>query len=167
MTQNCPKAPRWTKRKPQNVAKTLLQISPGPGKATRNLEVDALIANAERSKQVISLDVKSHVAYLQCQENQPACHNCLRTKVSCIYPVPRNLNPIQSPRSLSLEAQNLQSTPTIFNASDMRLFHHFIVTAYPHLPFGNDNVWVREIASFSHSVRSPSSLSHPNFTNLY
>jgi hypothetical protein len=59
---------------------------------------------------------------------------------------------MQGPASALLETRNLQSTPTVFNASDMRLFHHFIINAYPHLPLGNGNVWVRDIAAFSHSV---------------
>ena len=59
---------------------------------------------------------------------------------------------MQKPASPVLETQNLQSTPTIFKASDMRLFHHFLMIAYPHLPLGNDSVWVRDIPTFSHSV---------------
>jgi hypothetical protein len=32
---------------------------------------------------------------------------------------------------------------------DMRFFHHFLTTAYPHLPIGNDHVWVNEIPQFA------------------
>ncbi|KAE9363276.1 hypothetical protein N431DRAFT_550919 [Stipitochalara longipes BDJ] len=88
---------------------------------------------------------------IKCQENRPACHNCMRIKVPCTYPLPHIPKPIQKPFSPLLETRSLQSTPTVFNASDMRLFYHFIINAYPHLPLGNENVWVREIASFSHS----------------
>jgi len=69
--------------------------------------------------------------------------------VPCIYPSPY----VQMPSAVFLETRSLQSTPTVFNASDMRLFHHFIMNAYPYLPLGNESVWVRDIASFSHSVR--------------
>jgi hypothetical protein len=95
----------------------------------------------------------SHVAdIIQCQENHPSCHNCFRINVLCTYPPSHTSNSMQVPCSSSLETRTLQSTPTIFNASDMRLFHHFIIYAYPHLPLGNESVWPRDIASFSHSV---------------
>lgn len=32
---------------------------------------------------------------------------------------------------------------------DMRFFHHFLTIAYPHLPVGNDPVWVHEIPQFA------------------
>ena len=31
----------------------------------------------------------------------------------------------------------------------MRFFHHFLTTAYPHLPLGNDHIWVNEIPQFA------------------
>ena len=104
---------------------------------------------------------------LQCQENQPACHNCMRIKVPCVYQprhCPKPSQPLYSP---SLETTSLQSTPTIFSPSDMRLFHHFIVNAYPHLPVGNDSVWVREIASFSHTASFSSPPTDLTSTNLH
>ena len=33
--------------------------------------------------------------------------------------------------------------------TDMRLFHHFLTMAYPHLPLGNETVWVNEIPKFA------------------
>lgn len=36
--------------------------------------------------------------------------------------------------------------------ADMRLFHHFLITAYPHLPVGADRIWVTVIPSFAHNV---------------
>jgi hypothetical protein len=36
--------------------------------------------------------------------------------------------------------------------ADMRLFHHFLITAYPHLPVGADKIWVTVIPSFAHNV---------------
>jgi hypothetical protein len=50
----------------------------------------------------------------------------------------------------------LQASPTVFSLTDTRLFHHFLGTAYPQLPLGNDKVWVTDIASLSHSVGSRS-----------
>ena len=49
----------------------------------------------------------------------------------------------------------------------MRLFHHFIMTAYPHLPLGNGDVWVREIPAFAHSVSFFSWLLGLHCLNLY
>lgn len=37
---------------------------------------------------------------------------------------------------------------------DMRLFHHFLITAYPHLPVGADKIWITIIPSFAHNVSS-------------
>jgi hypothetical protein len=33
----------------------------------------------------------------------------------------------------------------MFSMSDMKYFHHFIMTAYPHLPIGADKVWINVI----------------------
>jgi hypothetical protein len=33
--------------------------------------------------------------------------------------------------------------------TDMRFFHHFLTMAYPHLPLGNETVWVNEIPKFA------------------
>lgn len=46
----------------------------------------------------------------------------------------------------------LQTTP-IFSLIDMRLFHHFIFHAYPHLPVGNDAVWVGRVPAVAYHVR--------------
>ncbi|KAL1647015.1 hypothetical protein SLS61_007612 [Didymella pomorum] len=35
--------------------------------------------------------------------------------------------------------------------ADMRLFHHFLITAYPHLPVGADKIWITVIPSFAHN----------------
>jgi len=36
--------------------------------------------------------------------------------------------------------------------ADMRLFHHFLITAYPHLPVGADKIWITAIPGFAHNV---------------
>lgn len=41
--------------------------------------------------------------------------------------------------------------------ADMRLFHHFLITAYPHLPVGADKIWITVIPSFAHNVGCASS----------
>ena len=111
-----------------------------------------------------TLNPESHVANpLQCQENHPVCHNCVRIKVHCTYPFSQP----QTPSPVLLDTRSLQSTPTVFTASDMRLFHHFIISAYPHLPLGNESVWVRDIPSFSHSVSQISLDSHNTCPDLF
>ena len=93
---------------------------------------------------------------IKCQENRPACNSCIRIRAECIYPKAIATNSTR-PKSLPVpitEFETLQSTPTHFNLIDMRLFHHFLLNAYPHLPIGNDQVWVTELAALSHSVRT-------------
>jgi hypothetical protein len=34
----------------------------------------------------------------------------------------------------------------------MRLFHHFLMTAYPHLPVGNDSAWLCQVPLIAHHV---------------
>lgn len=34
--------------------------------------------------------------------------------------------------------------------TDMRLFHHFLLAAYPHLPVGNDNAWLSHVPLIAH-----------------
>lgn len=36
--------------------------------------------------------------------------------------------------------------------ADLRLFHHFLITAYPHLPVNADKIWITVIPSFAHNV---------------
>lgn len=45
----------------------------------------------------------------------------------------------------------LQPTPTVFTMNDMRLFHHFLISAHPHIPVDHDVVWIREIPAFAHN----------------
>lgn len=33
--------------------------------------------------------------------------------------------------------------------NDMQFFHHFLTISFPHLPLGNDDVWVRDIPQFA------------------
>lgn len=92
----------------------------------------------------------------QCHENLPACHNCIKVKLECEYPQAYRfaLDKVQGYEWPVLHPQDLQlqTSPTVFSLTDMRLFHHFLGTAYPQLPLGNDKVWVTDIASLSHSV---------------
>ncbi|OAK95765.1 hypothetical protein IQ06DRAFT_297323, partial [Phaeosphaeriaceae sp. SRC1lsM3a] len=89
---------------------------------------------------------------IKCNERHPECNHCVKAGLNCEYPA----NIIQATqRSLGSphpqEVANLRSTPGMFNAGDMRLFHHFLITAYPHLPVGADKIWVTVIPSFAHN----------------
>jgi hypothetical protein len=111
-------------------------------------------------KRKIKVRPKFHVTHSrtdenQCQENQPACNNCTRKKLKCEYPAPKTLSALRSsflysPSPVTLV--NLQSTPTVFTLTDMRLFHHYLLDAYPHLPVGNESAWLSQIPLIAHHV---------------
>ncbi|KAF2004810.1 hypothetical protein P154DRAFT_19288 [Amniculicola lignicola CBS 123094] len=89
---------------------------------------------------------------IKCNERHPECNHCIKAGLQCEYPA----NIIQSShRALSSpspqEMVHLRSTPGAFTMADMRLFHHFLITAYPHLPVGADKIWITVIPSFAHN----------------
>lgn len=99
----------------------------------------------------------------QCQETKPSCDNCLSKELQCAYPSQTDQRIIRRtciakaeaavvPRSEPKLPPSL-SEPTSFSMDDMRCFHHFLTVAYPHLPLGNDSVWVQEIPLFAQQVR--------------
>ncbi|KFZ03164.1 hypothetical protein V502_11180 [Pseudogymnoascus sp. VKM F-4520 (FW-2644)] len=79
---------------------------------------------------------------VKCQETQPACENCIRLSLSCRY-LPYGANPSPGQAVTLHEKQ-------IFNLTDMRLFHHYFVAAYPHYPVRNDNIWISYVTPISH-----------------
>jgi len=88
---------------------------------------------------------------IKCQETRPSCDNCVLKELTCQYPngrhVPRDnglLTIARRPQPSSLSLTN-----DSFTLTDMRLFHHFLTMAYPHLPLGNEQVWVNEIPKFA------------------
>ncbi|KAL2061575.1 hypothetical protein VTL71DRAFT_6952 [Oculimacula yallundae] len=90
---------------------------------------------------------------IKCQENQPACHNCTRKNLDCRYPAPKTLSALRDsvlyfPSPIT--SVNLQVTPTVFTLTDMRLFHHYLLDAYPHLPVGNDTAWLSQVPLVAH-----------------
>jgi hypothetical protein len=84
---------------------------------------------------------------VKCNETKPRCSNCIKAEVNCDYP----RGPQQEIHALGPISQP-QSTPTVFSMTDLKLFHHFIVVAYPHLPIGADETWKQEIPAFAHEV---------------
>ncbi|XPT00576.1 hypothetical protein M3J09_009727 [Ascochyta lentis] len=89
---------------------------------------------------------------IKCNEKHPKCEHCIKAGLKCDYPaniIQITQIPISPPHPQ--EIVNLRSTPGIFTMADMRLFHHFLVTAYPHLPVGADKIWITVIPSFAHN----------------
>ncbi|TVY88274.1 Sterol uptake control protein [Lachnellula willkommii] len=90
---------------------------------------------------------------IKCLETQPACKNCIKKKLKCTYPAPKTLLALRSSAVYSsspIASVNLQATPTKFTLIDMRLFHHFLLEAYPHLPVGNTSAWISEVPLIAH-----------------
>ncbi|KAB2108557.1 hypothetical protein AG0111_0g3216 [Alternaria gaisen] len=54
------------------------------------------------------------------------------------------------PSPQAQEVGNPRSALGVFSMADMRLFHHFLITAYPHLPVGADKIWITAIPGFAH-----------------
>ena len=90
---------------------------------------------------------------IKCGEQKPKCGNCLLKGLNCVYPlvdVPRRRE--TAPLQIAKRNPAGASPGTAaFTMLDMRFFHHFLTTAYPHLPIGNDHVWVTEIPQFAES----------------
>ncbi|ORY12225.1 hypothetical protein BCR34DRAFT_305270 [Clohesyomyces aquaticus] len=89
---------------------------------------------------------------IKCNEKHPECQHCNKAGLQCEYPanIIQTLQRSHSPASPQ-GAVNLRSTPALFTLADMRLFHHFLITAYPHLPVGADKIWITVIPSFAHN----------------
>lgn len=87
---------------------------------------------------------------IKCAETRPSCPGCEKAGLRCEYPRrPASQAMVHpSPRA------SFQATPTIFSMADMRAFHHFLWTAYPHLPVGEDRIWTFEIPAVAHEVHS-------------
>jgi hypothetical protein len=72
-----------------------------------------------------------------------------------MYPAPKTLAELQFSNAYlpsPLVSVSLQPTPTVFTLTDMRLFHHYLMTAYPHLPVGNDPAWLSQVPLIAHHV---------------
>ncbi|KAH7401663.1 hypothetical protein BKA66DRAFT_112360 [Pyrenochaeta sp. MPI-SDFR-AT-0127] len=89
---------------------------------------------------------------IKCNERHPECNHCIKAGLQCDYPANIIQATQRSPTSPHpQEVGNLRSTPGMFSMADMRLFHHFLITAYPHLPVGADKIWITVIPSFAHN----------------
>jgi hypothetical protein len=113
---------------------------------------------------------------IKCGEQKPKCANCVLKSLDCLYPtIPTDSSSTTTSSSKRnhttkdaactttaspTSASNALTKPSFLSSSyhsptftllDMRFFHHFLTTAYPHLPLGNDHVWVNEIPQFAES----------------
>ncbi|KAF2117570.1 hypothetical protein BDV96DRAFT_597489 [Lophiotrema nucula] len=89
---------------------------------------------------------------IKCNEQHPECNHCIKAGLPCDYPaniIQATQRPPNSPSPQQMV--HLRSTPGAFTMADMRLFHHFLITAYPHLPVGADKIWITVIPSFAHN----------------
>lgn len=75
--------------------------------------------------------------------------------MKCNYPAPKTLAELQLSTSYApspIATVTLQPHTSQFTLTDMRLFHHFLMTAYPHLPVGNDSAWLCQVPLIAHHV---------------
>jgi hypothetical protein len=86
---------------------------------------------------------------VKCTEDLPTCRACRRLALDCEYV--RRVLPVSLPSSTV--ARPLGATPPL-PAEGLRVFHHFLTTAYPALPLGSRHVW-HHAAALSHEVRIP------------
>ncbi|KAL4994404.1 hypothetical protein BDV10DRAFT_176977 [Aspergillus recurvatus] len=106
---------------------------------------------------------------IKCSEAKPACGNCIYKELECVYPPPPEADThtqtvIQNQRtsaSSSSPGDGLSSFPSAsllsarispapFTGDDLRFWHHFLIDARPHLPFGDEGTWLSTIPAFAH-----------------
>lgn len=90
---------------------------------------------------------------IKCTESRPVCDGCTKQNLQCVYPPgSHRLAPVRSIVPHMSIVMQINSVPTVLNITDMHLFNHFRATAYPHVPLGNDKVWMVDIARLVQSV---------------
>ncbi|KAK0122589.1 hypothetical protein ONS96_009630 [Cadophora gregata f. sp. sojae] len=85
---------------------------------------------------------------IKCQETRPTCQNCSRLSLRCRY-LPDSASIVTRSTPLLQPFSALQ-VANVFSMTDMRLFHHFLVAAWPHLPVRADNVWLEYVLPIGH-----------------
>ncbi|KAN0068891.1 hypothetical protein V8E54_013060 [Elaphomyces granulatus] len=100
------------------------------------------------------------VRRVKCQETLPKCENCKSRNLPCVYPsktgqhITRQrgghqiVNRSSSDNMFSPLVE--PSTSASFTANDLRFFHHFLLFAYPQLPFGSESSWITNVPVFAH-----------------
>ncbi|KAL4860616.1 hypothetical protein BDV12DRAFT_204856 [Aspergillus spectabilis] len=121
---------------------------------------------------------------IKCQETKPSCANCIHKDFDCVYPTGdreravvvqrphsqiRRQSTSQSPNGGGLSpslSPSTQLSTTPFTGDDLRFWHHFLIDARPHLPFGDEATWLSEIPSFAHEARPYQPIPHHHPTNI-
>ncbi|KAH6707890.1 hypothetical protein BKA61DRAFT_739144 [Leptodontidium sp. MPI-SDFR-AT-0119] len=85
---------------------------------------------------------------IKCQETRPSCSNCIRLSLRCRY-IPDSASIVTRSAPLLQPFSSLQIA-NVFSLTDVRLFHHFLVAAWPHLPVRADNVWLEYVVPIGH-----------------
>ncbi|EAW12379.1 uncharacterized protein ACLA_063470 [Aspergillus clavatus NRRL 1] len=78
--------------------------------------------------------------------------------MECVYPSKARkwLGPKRHPTPASRDSSLITSPAgelpmTAFSGDDMRFFHHFLVAAHPHLPYGNEHSWTMRVPRYAHA----------------
>ncbi|KAL2073853.1 hypothetical protein VTL71DRAFT_11179 [Oculimacula yallundae] len=91
-------------------------------------------------------------ARIKCKENRPSCDYCAHRDLTCEWPE-MQMAPAgtltNTPCPTSFIQRNPQLLPPVFTIQDFRLFDHFVKSAYPSHPIGNDAVWTHEVPSIA------------------
>lgn len=92
--------------------------------------------------------LKCKVRKIKCDEQKPECTQCKMKSFACQYssnPARREVHVTRRP------SQMLAASPAAsqFSLKDMAFFHHFLTISFPHLPLGNDDVWIRDVPQFA------------------
>ncbi|CEL04106.1 hypothetical protein ASPCAL05238 [Aspergillus calidoustus] len=96
---------------------------------------------------------------VKCQETKPACKNCVRKELDCVYPskgdrkwrlVTANQTQNQRQTDTSSPSISPRVSTTPFTGDDLRFWHHFLVNAQPGLPIGDEGTWSSEIPALAH-----------------
>ncbi|KAL4781742.1 hypothetical protein BJX76DRAFT_349916 [Aspergillus varians] len=107
---------------------------------------------------------------VKCQETKPACANCIHRDIDCLYPTEdrervlvvanqtyariQKQSTSASPSDGHYSSSTLSASPRIstspFTGDDLRFWHHFLMDARPHLPFGDEATWLSTIPAFAH-----------------
>ena len=88
----------------------------------------------------------------QCPENRPHCTPCIARGLFCEYPARFRSTLVKSWKTTPLPTIQSPAVQPLLSVRDLRLFHHYMLVAHPHLPVGNDMVWVERVPLLAYQV---------------
>ncbi|KAL4939328.1 hypothetical protein BDV06DRAFT_38353 [Aspergillus oleicola] len=100
-------------------------------------------------------------------KTRPACANCVHKDLDCVYPAKGRgqelaLGRTQTQTQVQKQSPSISDSPftsfssssqisvTPFTGDDLRFWHHFLIDARPHLPFGDEDNWLSTVPAFAH-----------------